>query len=173
MTHLHYSERKSDNCETLTLLSGVTAFSKHLQLCAEQTLRTIDILSEDLDKQLFSNDRICDMFSKVARAHRQSRVRILVKKPLQLVQSYHQLVTLQQKLSSKIEIRALNGAPENHNRCYVIFDACSLLLQHEDGQYDGFCNTQAKLEARALLEEYELLWGRHSNAIEELRSLRL
>lgn len=173
MTHEHDGERASESCETLTLLSGVTAFSKHLLLCAKQTRRSIDILSADIDRQLFSSDRICSALSEVARAQRQSRIRILIKNPSSLVQSHHKLAALQQKLSSKIEIKALNIEPENSDRGYLIFDACSLLLQHEDGQYEGFCNTEAKLEARALLEEYEWLWGRHSNDIEELRVLRL
>lgn len=173
MNGANVTERTSENCETLTLLHGPEAFSKHLHLCLQNKPRHIDILSEHLDRQLFANDAVRNLLSTAARSHRQSRIRVLIKEPLSALQGRHHFVALQQRLTSKIEFRALKYEPENNTRAYVVVDQHKVLLQHHDGTYDGFCNSAAPLEARTLLEEFDWLWTRQSHAIEELRRLSL
>ncbi len=173
MNHVDFTERASENCETLTLLHGPEAFLKHLERCLQSTRRQVDILSEDLDRELFSNETICDLLSLAARAHRQAKIRVLIKQPLAAIKSRHRFVALQQRLPSKIEFKELKYELENNTRAYIVVDQRKVLLQHHDGVYDGFCNTDAPQEARTLLEEFDWLWARQSHAIVELRNLSL
>lgn len=167
------SEQPSSVCDSLTLLRGPSAFTKHLCSNLAETSRKVDILTLDLDRLLYGDESVCNAISKVARGHAQSHIRILVKNPRPALENHHRLIALQQRLTSKIEIRQLAITPENESRGYSVCDNRSILLQHNDGEYDGFCNTDARPEAQALLEEFDQLWDRQSNVIEELKDLRL
>ncbi len=173
MNSVDFTERTSESCDTLTLLHGPEAFVKHLQNALQNTRRDIDILTNDLDRQLFSHQAVCERLSQVARGHRQAKIRVLIKQPLSAIQGRHRFVALQQRLTSKIEFKALKHEPENNARAYMVFDQRQVLLQHHDGDYDGFCNTDAPHEARSLLEEFNWLWSRQSHAIAELTSFSL
>lgn len=166
-------EQASDVCDSLTLLNGPKAFVKHLINNLNATSRKVDILTQSLDRLLYGEETVCSAISKIARAHPQAHIRILIKDTRPAIEQHHRLIALQQRLTSKITIRQLKISPENESRGYVVCDSRSILLQHNDGEYDGFCNTNARPEAQALLEEFDLLWERQSNAIEELKDLRL
>ncbi|WP_439136279.1 hypothetical protein [Pseudomaricurvus sp.] len=166
-------EIPSEVCDSLTLLHGPEAFAKHLQQMLASGRRYVDILSQQLDHSLFANRAVCDALSALVRAHRQAEVRILVKDPKPLFGKHHALLALQKRLTSKIKIRQLKIEPQNENQGFVIVDQRQLLLQHHDGEFDGFSNTNAAPEAKALLEEFTLLWQRQSAEIAELRPLSL
>ena len=166
-------EQASEVCDSLTLLRGPQAFIKHLTSNLKATSRKVDILTRDLDRLLYSDEDVCSAISQVARAHPQAHIRVLIKDPRPAMDQHHRLIALQQRLTSKITMRQLKVSPENESRGYAVCDAKRILLQHSDGEYDGFCNTDARPEAQALLEEFDLLWDRQSNVIEELKDLRL
>lgn len=175
----HYSdadqgrEFSSEHCDTLTLLHGPAAFIKHLHNMLASGRRYVDILSGQLDPRLFADAQVCEQLSRFAREHRYAEIRILIKDPSALLGKRHGLVVLQGRLSSKIKIRHLKAAPENDNQGYVIVDQRQLLLQHHEGEFDGFCNTDAAPRAKSLLEEFNLLWQRQADEIAELRPLAL
>ncbi|NIB41183.1 hypothetical protein HBA55_16385 [Pseudomaricurvus alkylphenolicus] len=166
-------ETPSEVCPTLFLLHGPETFRSRLESLLNSAERSLDILSEHLDPHLFSNEAICSAISALARRHRLAEIRVMVKNPRQLVGYNHQLVRLQQRLPSRIQLRHLTTAPQDNDRCYVIADGRQLLLQHKDGDYEGFYNSDAAPEAQALLEEYHELWDRQTIDIPELRRLSL
>lgn len=166
-------EIPSESCESLTLLHGPEAFSKHLQQMLAGGRRYVDILTQQLDPLLFANADVCDALSALARTHRQAEIRILIKDPKPLLGKHHALLALQKRLTSKIKIRRLKIQPQNEHQGYVIVDQRQVLLQHHDGEFDGFCNTNAAPEAKAFLEEFTLLWQRQTVEIAELRPLSL
>ncbi|MBU3070488.1 hypothetical protein KOI40_11690 [Aestuariicella sp. G3-2] len=166
-------EIPSQSCDTLTLLHGPEAFAKYLHRMLAGGRRYVDILSQQLDPILFADSEVCSALSALVRAHRQAEVRILVKDPKPLFGRHHALLALQKRLTSKIKIRKLNIQPQNENQGYVIVDQRQLLLQHHDGEFDGFSNTDAAPESKALLEEFNLLWQLQSSEIAELRPLSL
>ncbi|GAB3107308.1 hypothetical protein G8770_06940 [Aestuariicella hydrocarbonica] len=166
-------EIPSENCETLTLLQGPEAFAKHLQQMLTQGRRHVEILTQQLDPLLFANADVCAALSGLARAHRQAEVRILIKDPKPLFGRHHPLLALQKRLTSKVNIRRLTTPPHSEHQGYVIVDQRQLLLQHQEGEFQGFCNTDAAPEAKSLLEEFNTLWLRHAEEIVELRPLSL
>lgn len=166
-------ERPSETCDTLTLLHSLEAFRKHLLKNLRQGRRQLDILTRELDPRLYNDELICESISNLARNHPKASIRLLIKNPKSVIQSRHRLIELHKRLSSKIQCRMTNTEPKDEARAYAIIDGTQVLLQHSDGDYDGFCNTDAKPEARALLEEFNWLWERQSNVIDELRTLSL
>lgn len=166
-------ETPSAHCDTLTLLQGPAVFAKYLQQMLASGRRYVDILSAQLDPQLFAHPDVCDQLSRLAREHRHAEIRILVKETSALLGKRHALIALQQRLTSKIKIRQLKVAPQNESQGYVIVDQRQLLLQHHDGEFDGFCNTDTAPQAKALLEEFNALWQRQADEIAELRPLSL
>ncbi len=167
------TERPSETCDTLTLLHGSEAFRKHLLACLSSGHRQLDILTNDLDPQLYDHELICKSISALARNHPKALVRILIKQPKLATQSRHRLIELHKRLSSKIHCRRARTEPKDEARSYIVIDGKQVILQHSDGDYDGFSNTEAKPEARALLEEFNWLWERQSDVIVELRTLSL
>lgn len=166
-------EIRSEHCATLTLLRGPAAFARHLQQILANGRRFVDILSTQLDPPLFADPDVCAQLSRLAREHRQAEIRVLVREPSALLGKRHALVALQSRLTSKIKIRHLKIAPEDKAQGYVIVDQRQLLLQHRDGEFDGFCNTDTAPNAQALLEEFNQLWQRQAEEIPELRTLPL
>ena len=166
-------ERPSETSDTLTLLHSLEAFRKHLLKSLKQGHRQLDILTKELDPRLYDDELICQSISTLARHHPKACIRLLIKKPKPATQSRHRLIELHKRLSSKIQCRMTKTELKNEARAYAIIDSTQVVLQHNDGDYDGFCNTDAKPEARALLEEFNWLWERQSDVIAELRTLSL
>lgn len=166
-------EIHSEHSDTLTLLRGPAAFARHLQQMLASGRRFVEILSAQLDPQLFADPEVCAELSRLAREHRHAEIRIMVREPAALLGKRHALVALQRRLTSKIKIRHLKAAAEDEARGYVIVDRRQLLLQHRDGDYDGFCNTDAAPKANALLTEFNQLWQQQAEEIPELRPLSL
>ncbi len=166
-------ECPSETSSSLTLLQGAPAFTKHLQNILQLAHRQVCIFSYGLDNNLFACQATCRLLSQLARRHRQTEVLILIKSTSALIGRYHGLVELQQRLPSKIHLRQLSVEQDVDPRSYVIVDGRQLLLQHDDREFDGFCDTDAAPLAKTLLEEFRGLWERHSKDIVELRRLSL
>ncbi len=171
--HTDIRATPSEVCDSLTLLHNAEAFRHYLQRLLSEAHREVDILSSHLDPWLLGQTDIADQISRLARQHRQARVRVLIQDPTPLFGSFHPLVRLFQRLPSKIELRKLLQAPRKEQQAYVVIDRRALLLQHQEGQYEGFCNTDAAPEAQSLLEEFDELWQRQSSPISEFRQLAL
>lgn len=168
-----HRETPSQSCETLTLLQGPKAFEKYLQLILKASHRRLHILSKNLDPFLFADEKTCNLISRLARRHPQIEIKIMVKETQLLIGQHHKLVSLYQRLPSKIALRKLLEEPNNVNQSYVIVDGRQLLLQHNDGDYDGFCNIDDAPQAKSLLEEFHHLWETQTAEITELRPLSL
>lgn len=166
-------ETVSESCETLTLIHGPQIFVKYLKKILTGSHRRLHILTKNLDPILFSDDEVCSLISQLARRHPQVEIRIMVKETQALNTQHHKLVTLYQRLPSKIEMRKLLVQPDNENQEYVIVDGRQVLLQHEASHYDGFCNTDDAPQAKSLLEEFNQLWLSQTAEIKELRPLSL
>ncbi len=159
--------------DSLTPLHGPTAFEKQLQSLLSRAQRSVEILTSHLDPQLFSSSEASHLLSRLARRHRQTQVRILIKDPKPLFGRNHSLINLQQRLPSKILLRQLRLSPRNDNMGYVMADGKLLLFQHKEGLFEGYSNTNAAAQCKQLLEEFDELWQRQSVEVVELRQLML
>ncbi len=163
--------QQSTVCETLLLLEDVKDFQEQLPRLVDSCSLSVDNLCESLDALLFSQTPIRDAVSRFARNHRNALVRIMIKDPSPLIGENHQLLLLQQRLTDKIKIKQLMIEPTNKLRSYIIGDNCHVLLQHQEHNYSGFYNSNAKPEAKELGHEFNELWQRHTINIIELQRL--
>lgn len=163
----------SSSCPSLVLLEGQSALALYLQTLLSAGRRTVDLFSDDLDPRLFASDEVAGAISQIARRHRQARVRLLVRDTSLLQGRHHPLVELQQRLCSRIDLRQCVLENDSERRNYVIVDGRQLWLLHQGGEYQGFCNSDAAAEAKALQEDFEQRWQQHSREITELRKLSI
>lgn len=145
----------------------------HLTQVSKCTSRYIDILSDHLENPLFTEERFVRALSKAARRSRNSLVRILLRDSKKLHGISHPLVLLSQRLSSKIEIRALTEEPQKPDIGYLLSDAQRMVYFNNESEHIGFANYRAGPEAQNLLDEFDNLWHRHSKPDPNLKRLSL
>lgn len=145
----------------------------HLALVTRCTSRYLNILSDHLDAPIFADEDFVLALSKAARRSRNSQIRILLRDSKKLHGINHPLVTLSQRLSSKVEIRALTEEPQKPDIAYLISDAQRLVYFNNESERVGFANYRAGPEAQNLLEEFDNLWNRHSRRDPNLERLSL
>lgn len=142
-------------------LKNNSNFAHHIHQITQAATRRIDILSQQLSPQLYTQGFVTTL-SRLARQHRQSSVRILLHDSNPLASSSAPIVALAQRLPSSIKIKVLNEKPQKANEGYSIADQCQIVFFNNETQLQGFANYRAKLEAQHQLEEFEHLWQHYS-----------
>ena len=166
-------ETPSEVSDSLTLLRGREAFSRHLQQILSSGRRQVHILTTRLDPLLFASNAVCDLLSAVARRHRLAEVFILVRDSRDLAGSGHRLIDLHRRVPSKVHLRHSLLENDTDTKAFVIVDGTQLLYQHNDVDFEGFCDTEAGPQARSLLEEFKEIWSRQSEEIKDVKQLSL
>ncbi len=138
-----------ENCEDFQDFS--------LQLLA-QVRRHVAILSNDLDENLFDNEKFVEVISHIARSSRNVEIQILIKDTKLIREGGHKLVKLTQRLSSKMAIRKLIVEPDDKKMGFMLCDNYGLLYKNDDAIYQGFANFNAAVEVKNLRETFNYLW---------------
>ncbi|MGH1471232.1 MAG: hypothetical protein ACRBCS_08570 [Cellvibrionaceae bacterium] len=167
------TETISATDKNLIQLEGEETFFKHTKKISSLTSRELCILTDELDRSIFNNQKIVDQLSAFVRQDRHSTIKILVKNIKPIIEHGHLLLTLSRKIPSKIIIKKLLFAPKDNAMAYMIGDKKYLLYKHSDNEYLGFVNYSAGPESQKLLEEFTYLWESHSIADPELRQLTI
>ncbi len=92
-----------------------------------QTARSIEIVSRQLDPQMYDNSDFCDAVSQLVVGSRRARVRALLQHIDPVVRHGHRLVTLAQRLSSYIEVRIPAPQFHEHNSAFLIADEAGII----------------------------------------------
>ena len=142
-----------------------------VSLCASAA-RYVFILSPRLDHQVFDNPEMSSALASLARASRQTEVRILISDSRQIVSRGHRLVQLARRLPTSIHIRKLPEHPDCHGEPVITRDMDGVLFNPGGSDHEGFYEPNSRASARKHLEHFEELW-RHGTADVELRSLSL
>ena len=143
-------------------LDDVDDVRYHLTQLCKITSRHINILSSHLDPTVFADDNFVNALSAMARKSRNSLIRILLRDSKRLHGLRHPLVDLSQRLSSKIEIRALTEEPQKPDCGYLVSDINRLVYFNNEETFQGFANYRGPAEVQHELEEFNNLWNRHS-----------
>ncbi len=166
-------QKRESSFPELHLLDSLEDFQVHLYELLSSSRLYLAVLTSDLDSQLFGQENIIEAMSRLARNHPQASIRILLKNEKHLVTGRHPLRLLHRRIPSKIAIRKLTTEPDDDAIGYVIGDRERLLVKNDDAIYSGFMNYAARPEAKHYLEQFDYLWGRHSDAIADLREISL
>ena len=141
----------------------------NLIAAGQQTLR---LFSDELEPEIYDDTRLMDHFSALARRHRDSVVKVLIKSSRLLIKRRHHILLLQRRLPSLIQIRRLTHAPESHVENYAVVDAQGIYFDPRDDDKVCFANPADRPFARQLTLKFDELW-QVSSADPELRALPL
>jgi len=160
---------KSSTSDELFLLDSKADLQQHLLKMLGAGRKDIAIFSHSLDADLFNNSQIAADISAIARSSRCASIRIVIENSQALIDNNHKLLTLAQRLVSKISIKKLIITPQDTYQ-FMIIDQDKLWLQHNKEDYAGFANYDARPEVKRFLILFNDLW-KHSEEDPRLRSL--
>jgi hypothetical protein len=122
--------------------------------------RSVRILSDALDPDLFDHEALAAELSRLVRGGRQCEVRILVKDSHNLVKRSHHLGTLHRRLVSSVQVRKLSQFPEHYVANYVVVDDRGILYLPMVDDKSGFVNADDRPLAKHCAEQFDELWSR-------------
>ena len=125
---------------------------------ARQAARSIDILSRQLDPQMYDNSDFCDAVSQLVVGSRRARVRVLLQHIDPVVRHGHRLVTLAQRLSSYIEVRMPAPQFHEHNSAFLIADEAGIIHRRLSDRFEARVSFNDPQLARELGRQFEEMW---------------
>lgn len=159
----------SSTSDTLFLLDNKTDLQDHLVNMLQQGRKDVAIFSHSLDPTLFNDEALNSAISTIARSSPSSCIRIAIEEPQALVDANHKLLTLSQRLVSKIKIQKITVEPQDPYQ-FMIVDQDKLWLQHSKDSFTGFANYDARPEVKRFISIFNDLW-KNSESDARLRKL--
>ncbi len=123
-----------------------------------QADRRLDILSRDLEPDIYDNEACRDAVLDLALSGRKSRVRILIHEPAKVLGRGHGLLELGMRLDSRVQMR--KPAPEHERiaQTFMIVDEVGLLYREYCDSYKATANFNDTYEARRLSNLFSRIW---------------
>jgi hypothetical protein len=123
-----------------------------------QAARGIDIVSRQLDAQMYDNQEFCDAVSQLVVGSRRARLRALLRNTDAVVKHGHRLVTLSQRLSSFIELRVPAREFDDYNAAFLIVDGAGVVYRTFADKFEGTVNFNDPRKAQELTRQFEEMW---------------
>lgn len=122
----------------------------------------LELLSRDLDPPLFDDADLVEAVRAFVLRHRHNRMLILLQESERARKEGHRLVTLAQRLPTRIEIR--RPAPEYSVRSddFLVADARGVVVLKRQGHLETEVDLHNPLEAGTLHALFQELWERGS-----------
>lgn len=155
------------NDRNILRIESPSAACNQLISTAQRAKRHLDILSHAL--VLYDNDALQDALSHFVRRHRSLQARILIKDSNPLVGRSHRLVTLAQRLPSKIRLKTLDKDAPPLKDSYCLIDN-SLVYFETEMDSIGFSADDPAL-TRHYRNSFDELWQHQSHADTQLSQL--
>lgn len=139
---------------------------------AQLARRQLNLLSYDLEPQIYNTEAFIEAVRAVATSGRYARVRILVQDSRRAVKEGHRLIELNRRLSSFIDIHRPHLSDAKVIESYLLADETALLYRKQADRYEGFVDTDNPFETRQRLREFEDIWSR-STEDPDMRRLKI
>ena len=123
-----------------------------------QAARSIDIVSRQLDPQMYDNRDFCEAVRQLIVASRRARVRALLRHTEPVVKRDHRLLALSQRLSSFIEMRVPAVDFDNYNAAFLIVDGAGVIYRTLSDGFEGTVDFNSPRLARELSLQFEAMW---------------
>ena len=123
-----------------------------------QAARGIDIVSRQLDPQMYDNREFCEAVSELVLGSRRARVRVLIRHTDPVVKRGHRLVTLSQRLSSYIEIRVPAREFDEYNAAFLLVDGAGVIYRTLSDTFEGSVNFNDPRRSHELGRQFEAMW---------------
>jgi len=139
---------------------------------ARQCTRQLRLYSPLLDHELFDSDAFATALSELARRHRQSEVRLLIRDSRPLVERGHRLLDLARRLSSSVRIRLIDDRVDDLDESYLVADLRGVLCFDNREPESGWADYNNQPLAESFRARFDQLWERAEESA-DLRSLHL
>jgi hypothetical protein len=123
-----------------------------------QAARSIDIVSRQLDPQMYDNRDFCDAVARLITASRRARVRALMRHVEPVVKHGHRLVSLSHRLSSFIEMRVPAREFDEYNAAFLIVDGAGVIYRTLSDGFEATVNFNGARMAQELSRQFESMW---------------
>lgn len=139
---------------------------------ARQSSRTLRVLSNSLDPDLFDNAEFAEALSQLARRSRYSDIRLLVIEVRPLVQRGHRILELARRISTTVKLRRADCEPESITENFVVADNAGLLCYALHEPEKAWADYHNRPLAENYATQFDELWHRSIDD-PELRALQL
>lgn len=125
---------------------------------ARQTRNTMEIISRDLDPDLFDNPDFIDSVKSMILDNRKASIRILVFDPKKIVTRGHRLIELARSLPTYIDIRVPGVEHRGFNELLFVADMTAYLHRLIPDRFDATLNFNDKRVSKHLVKEFDEMW---------------
>ena len=142
------------------------------QMLAAQAQHTLLLHTEDLEPTVYDNSMFLEAVSRLARAHGQSRIWILIQDARKSVLHGHRLIEIARRLSSSIQLRRPAPQYRGFHESFLLADGCGYLRRPIAARFEGTANFHDPGKAAEWENYFMEVWER-SEPDEEIRRLYL
>jgi len=125
---------------------------------ARQAARSIEIVSRQLDPQMYDDDDFCQAVSRLVTGSKRARVRVLLRQIEPVVKGGHRLINLAQRLSSFIELRVPAPEYDDYNGAFLIVDGAGIIERKLSDRFEATVNFNDPRTAQELSRHFEEMW---------------
>ncbi|MGH1538252.1 MAG: hypothetical protein ACRBDX_09455 [Gammaproteobacteria bacterium] len=118
----------------------------------------IAIISRYLDPTIFSKEDFIQSASEFIRRTKTSNIRILVHDTDPMVKYNHRILSLSQRVSSKIQIRTICNDYSQFNQSYLVADSVGYIHNLKGDLYDAEINFNDSDKSNELMETFKSIW---------------
>ena len=118
----------------------------------------VSIVSRYLDQTIYSKHDFIENTSEFIRRTKTSNIKILVQDAQQIVKNNHLILTLSQRVSSKIEIRTICNDYAQFNQSFLVADSMAYIHNLKSDLYDAEVNFNDTDKSKELLETFKKIW---------------
>jgi hypothetical protein len=117
------------------------------------------IIGQNLEAELYNHQSIYDHLTDMATMNRKTDIRIIAHDTRIATSNGHYLILLAQKLPSFAQIRiTINPEHKKFRESWLIVDDMAFMRLKNPARYEGYYDTDNKLECRSLTEEFNEIW---------------
>jgi len=125
---------------------------------AQQSRRTIDIISRLLDPPIYNTTEFIEAIKSFVTGNRNAMLRIIVFDPDTIIRNGHRLVELAGSLSSFIEIRKAGYEYDQYSQSLMITDSTAYLHRISTDRYEATACFNDRRQARYFRKEFDTMW---------------
>ncbi|MBF8269153.1 MAG: uncharacterized protein HW386_862 [Gammaproteobacteria bacterium] len=126
----------------------------------QQCQRTIEIISRQLDPDLFDTSEFLDAVKAMVLKNRRASVRILVFEPKTIVSRRHRLIDLVRTLPTYMQIRVPPPEYKDFSEMVFVADTTGYLHRLYTERFEGKTNFSDKRVAKYLVKEFNEMWDK-------------
>lgn len=163
---------KHGNADQDTVLNDTDDIKAACITVADLALRSINIITPDLEPHIYDNPELMDKLLKLCRGNRHANVRILVKDSSFAIKRGHGLIRLAQRLTTAIEIRNPMEEYLTQNFGFLLADSTGFVYRKNCDSDKGIINPDCKYRSNALMDLFNNAWE-HSEIDTQIRRLSI